>query len=320
MGSRFRRSGLVLAVVFALAPSVALAHGAAAEKPSLSTLWSAWEFDALFIAPALIAVWLYIAGLRRVNGLHPNSPWPVRRTVYFFLGMGALVIALMSPLAFYDTTLFSVHMWQHMVITMIAAPLLLLGTPITLGLRAASPALRRNLLLPILHSRGMRVVTFPVIAWLAFAVTMWASHFSPLYNEALENVWLHRLEHFWFITAGLLFWWQVIGVDPTPWRMSHPVRLLYLGLQMPQNTFLAVAIYNANEVLYDHYRTVERAWGPSPLSDQQLAGITMWVVGDLLFLTAAAMVAYGWVKHEEREAKRVDRQLARERATAGRGA
>jgi putative membrane protein len=100
--------------------------------------------------------------------------------------------------------------------------------------------------------------------------------------------------------------------------MSHPVRLVYLGLQMPQNTFLAVAIYSANEVLYDHYATVVRDWGPSPLSDQQLAGITMWVIGDLLFLGAAGIVAFNWIRHEDREAKRVDRQLARERATAGR--
>jgi len=93
--------------------------------------------------------------------------------------------------------------------------------------------------------------------------------------------------------------------------------LLYLGLQMPQNSFLALSIYGADKVLYSHYETLARNWGPSPLSDQELAGITMWVVGDMLFLAAAAFVAYGWVKHEEREAKRVDRQLARERAAAG---
>ena len=316
MTTRFRRLGLLAGLLVALAPGVALAHGGGQPKPTVASLVNAWDFDPLFIAPALIASWLYIAGSRRVNRLHPNSKWATKRTVYFFSGMGVLVLAVMSPLATYDTTLFSVHMWQHMLITMIAAPLLLLGTPITLGLRAASPALRRDLLLPVLHSRVVRVLTFPAIAWLAFTATMWASHFSPLYNESLENAWAHRLEHFWYIGAALLFWWQVIALDPTPWRMGHPVRLLYLLLQMPQNTFLAVAIYDAQDVLYKHYETVARDWGPSPLSDQQLAGITMWVVGDLLFLAAAAIVAYGWVKHEDREAKRVDRRLARERANA----
>jgi putative copper resistance protein D len=318
MTGKVRRFGLGIALVFSLAPATALAHGGGEEKPGLGTLVREWEFDPLFIASALIASWLYFAGLRRVNRLHPGSPWPHKRTAYFFGGVAAMVLAVMSPLAAYDTTLFAVHMWQHMLITMVAAPLVLLGTPITLGLRAASTELRREVLLPILHSRAMRVITFPAIAWLLFAATMWGSHFSPLYDEALDNAWAHRFEHFWYLGAALLFWWQVIQLDPTPWRMSHPVRLLYLGLQMPQNTFLAVAIYGANEVLYDHYATVVRDWGPSPLSDQQLAGITMWVVGDLLFLLAAGIVAYGWVKHEERESKRVDRQLARERAAAGR--
>ncbi|MGH2608941.1 MAG: cytochrome c oxidase assembly protein, partial [Tepidiformaceae bacterium] len=256
MLTTIRRFGLVIALLFALAPATALAHGGGQEKPGVGTLFTAWEFDPLFIASALIASWLYIAGLRRVNHLHPGSPWPGKRTAYFFAGMGAMVLAVMSPLAAYDTTLFSVHMWQHMLITMVAAPLLLLGTPITLGLRAASTDLRREVLLPILHSRVMRVITFPVIAWLLFAATMWGSHFSPLYDESLENAWAHRFEHFWYLSAALLFWWQVIQLDPTPWRMSHPMRLLYLGLQMPQNTFLALAIYSANEVLYDHYATV----------------------------------------------------------------
>lgn len=312
----FRRYALGFALAVALAPGAALAHGAGEARPTFSRLLTSWEFDPLFIIPALIASWLYIAGVRRVRTLHPTSPWPHKRTVYFFLGMASMVLAVMSPLAAYDTTLFSVHMWQHMVITMVAAPLLLLGTPITLGLRAATPSLRREVLLPFLHSHFVRAVTFPVVAWLLFATTMWASHFSPLYNEALENEWIHRFEHFWYLAAALLFWWQVIGLDPTAWRMSHPVRLVYLGLQMPQNTFLAVAIYSASDVLYKHYETVQRTWGPSPLKDQELAGITMWVMGDMLFLLAAAIVAYGWIKHEEREAKRVDRQLARERAAA----
>lgn len=318
MAASIRRFGLGFTLAFSLAPATALAHGGSEEKPGVGTLLTAWEFDPLFIAAALVTGWLYFAGLRRVSRLHPSSPWPRKRAAYFASGMAAMAVAVMSPLAAYDTTLFSVHMWQHMLITMVAAPLLLLGTPITLALRSASPDVRRQVLLPILHSRAMRVVTFPAIAWLLFAATMWGSHFSPLYNEALDNPWAHLFEHFWYLTVALLFWWQVIQIDPTPWRMSHPVRLLYLGLQMPQNTFLALAIYGANEVLYDHYSTVARDWGPSPLSDQQLAGITMWVVGDLLFLGAAGIVAYGWVKHEEREAKRVDRQLARERAVAGR--
>jgi putative copper resistance protein D len=233
-----------------------------------------------------------------------------------------LVLAVISPPARYDTVLFSVHMWQHLLITMVAAPLILLGTPITLGLRVATPDVRRTVLLPILHSRVVRVITFPVVAWLLFAATMWGSHFSPLYNDSLENAWVHRFEHVLYLSAALMFWWQVIGLDPTPWRMAHPVRMLYVFLQMPQNSFLALAISNSDHVIYKHYETLQRTWGPTPLADQQLAGITMWIGGDLLFLGALAAVIYGWVKAEEMEAKRQDRALARRKADeiAARGA
>jgi putative copper resistance protein D len=304
---------LFLALAAALSPGVALAHGAVEGKPSVSTLLTGWEFDPVFLFPLALVTWAYYSAVRQVNRAHPNSRVPRSRPIYFGLGLGIVVIAIASPLAAYDTTLFSAHMWQHMLLMMIGAPLLLLGQPITLALRVASPRVRKGILLPVLQSLPVKVLAFPVIAWLIFAGTMWTSHFLPIFNAALENVWLHRLEHLWYISAALLFWWPVIGADPSPWRMPHPIRLLYVFLQMPQNSFLALAIYSAGEPLYQHYATLPRTWGPSPLTDQQLAGITMWVFGDLLFLGALAFLAYAWVKHEELAAERTDRALARER-------
>lgn len=275
-----------------------------------------WEFDPAFVLAAVLASWAYAAAVASVNAAHPLSRYPGRRVVCFYAGMGVLVLAIMSPVAYYAATLFSVHMWQHMLIVMVAAPLLLLGTPVTLALRAASPSLRRSVLLPVLHSRALRAITFPVVAWVFFTATMWVSHFSPLFNAALENAWLHRLEHGWYLSAALLFWWQVIGLDPTPWRMNHPVRMLYLFLQMPQNSLLGTAVYNASGVLYTHYAATGRTWGPSPLFDQEVAGITMWVIGDLLFLLALGIVAYGWVQHEERRSRIDDAARARAKKAA----
>ena len=308
----------LVALAAALWPAAAFAHGAEKAKPDALTLLTGWEFDPLFIAAGAVASWLYIAGVRRVNHRHPASPFPRRRVVFFFLGMGVLVLALISPFAAYDTSLFTVHMAQHLLLTLVAAPLLLLGTPVTLALRAASPSLRRDWLLPVLHSRVMKVLTFPVVAWLLFTAAMWGSHFSPLYNAALEHEWLHRLEHLWYLSAALFLWWQVIGLDPTPWRMGYPIRLLYLFLQMPQNSFLSIAILNSETVIYDHYASISRSWGPSALSDQEYAGITMWILGDLLFITAMGFVAYAWMQHEERVPRREDRAraLARQRAAA----
>ena len=96
----------------------------------------------------------------------------------------------------------------------------------------------------MLHSRVLRTLSFPVVAWVLFAAVMWGSHFSPLFDLSLENPWVHRLEHTLFLAAALLFWWPVVGPDPSPWRMTPSAQASCTsGLQMPQNTFLALAIY-----------------------------------------------------------------------------
>jgi putative membrane protein len=189
-----------------------------------------------------------------------------------------------------------------------------LGAPITTLLRAATPNVRRTLILPLLHSRAVRVVSFPLVSWLLFAGVMWGSHFSPLFNAALEDPAVHDLEHALFLFAGLLFWWPAVGLDPSPWRMPHPVRAMYVFLQMPQNTFLAVTILNSTVVLYGHYATTVRAWGPSVLEDQQIAGGVMWLSGDILFLTGLAGILAGWMLHEKAQERVTDRRDDRERA------
>jgi len=307
---------LVAALALALLPGVALAHGSDAPEPTLRILLTRWEFDPVFILLAGGASWWYWSTARALGRKYPSSPWPRKRSFYFFSGIAVLALAVMSPPASYDGVLFTVHMWQHILLMMVGAPLLLLGTPITLLLRSVSSKTRREVIMPFLHSGPVRALTFPVVAWVAFAATMWGSHYSPLFNAALEHEWLHWLEHVLYVSVALMFWWQVIGIDPTPWRMAHPVRMLYVFLQMPQNSFLALSIYDTKRVLYSHYETTLRTWGPTPLEDQQLAGITMWVVGDLLFLAAVAFVIAGWVKHEEREGKRQDRAREREKAAA----
>jgi putative copper resistance protein D len=234
--------------------------------------------------------------------------------VSWLLGLLAIVVALDSGIERYDTTLFSVHMVQHLLLTLVAPPLLLYAGPITLLLRASSPETRRRWIMPVLHSRIVRWLSFPVVAWILFAAVMWGSHFSPLFDVALENELVHRLEHALFLAAALLFWWPVVGTDPSPWRMKPGAKVLYVGLQMPQNTFLAVAIAFAATPLYRHYATTVRAWGPTPLEDQQVAGGIMWLGGDVAFLAALIMLIAVWMRQEERRSVGEDRRLEPERA------
>ncbi|MGK2850246.1 MAG: cytochrome c oxidase assembly protein [Candidatus Limnocylindrales bacterium] len=311
---RTRRPVALLAAWLAAAPAVS-AHGATpSEPPTAASLLFEWTLEPL---PTLgivvaLAVWWRLVG--RVNAAHPANPVPRRRSVAFALGLAAIAVALLSGIDAYDTTLFSVHMVQHVLLTFVAAPLIALSGPITLLLRASTPAVRQRWILPVLHSRTLRVLAFPVVAWVVFAAVMWASHFSPLFDAALEDPLLHDLEHGLFLGTALLFWWPVVAVDPGPWRMPHPVRALYVFLQMPQNTFLAVVLLGATNVLYPHYASTGRTWGPTPLADQGTAAGIMWIAGDVVFLIAILGVIGAWMRSEARETDRTDRRADVERA------
>ena len=291
------------------------AHGPIpAEPPTPANLLFGWQIEplpALAILAALIW-WRWATG--RVAALHPANPVPRRRSVAFVGGLAAIAIALMSGIDRYDTTLFSVHMVQHILLTLVAAPLIALSAPITLALRVASAATRRRWLLPILHSRVMRALSFPVVAWVLFAAAMWGTHFTPLFDAALEDPFIHDIEHGIYLVTALLFWWPAVALDPSPWRMPHPVRALYVFLQMTQNTFLSVVLLNVQHVLYAHYATLVRPWGPPPLIDQGTAAGIMWLAGDLIFLSAIMAILAGWSRAESRDTVRADRVAAGELA------
>jgi putative copper resistance protein D len=296
-------------------PGPALAHGPVpADPPSLGGLLFGWSFEPAILLPLAGVAVAWIAAVRRVNAAHSANPVPRIRSVAFLAGLGVIAVALQSGIERYDTSLFSDHMVQHILLTLVAAPLIVLGAPVTLALRLASPRVRARWLLPVLHSRLLRVLAHPVVAWILFAAVMWGTHFSPLFDFALENRLVHDVEHVLFLGAGLLFWWPAVGLDPAPWRLPHPARLLYVFLQMPQNTLLAVIILNAPAVLYAHYATIVRPWGPTAIFDQQAAGGIMWLAGDLLFIAAIGAILAGWMRHEARDTARADRQADEERA------
>ncbi len=301
--------GSMAAFAWLVLAAPVVAHGPVPdEPPNAANLLLGWTFEplpTLAIAAALAGWWWAV---RRVNREHPGNPVPRRRSVAFGGGLLAVALALLSGIDAYDTTLFSVHMVQHVLLTLVAAPLFVLAAPITLLLRVSSPANRRRWILPALHSRVLRALSFPVVAWLLFAGVMWVTHFSAIFDAALEDPLVHDFEHGLFLTSALLFWLPAVAVDPGPWRMSHPVRAMYVFLQMPQNTFLAVVLLNASNALYRHYATLERTWGSSVLDDQRLAAGLMWVSGDAIFLTAVGALVWGWMRAEGRDSERAERR------------
>jgi putative copper resistance protein D len=278
----------------------------------------AWSLEAHVLLPLLGTALLYRWAVGVVRRAHPENPVPRFRVVAWYLGLLVLLIALASPIATYDTTLFTVHMIQHLLMVMVAAPLLAIGAPITLLLRIASPEARQRFVLPLLHSRVVKILAFPVIAWILFAAVMWASHFSSLFDAALDNDFIHLAEHALYLGSALLFWWPVVGADPSPWRLPHPARVAYLFLGMPQSSFLGLAIFSAPEPLYAHYVTLARTWGPTPLADQQLAGGIMWAGGDAAFLLAMIVALWVWLRAEERAGRLADEKLDRADASSAR--
>jgi cytochrome c oxidase assembly factor CtaG len=216
----------------------------------------------------------------------------------FVAGIAAIVVALVSPLDAAAERSLTAHMVQHLLLTAVAAPLLVLGRPVTLLLRTRST---RSWARRAVRSRPFGALTHPVVAWVAFVGTMYASHLGPLYEAALESPAWHAAEHSLFLAAALLFWLPVAGETPSPSRLRHGARLVYLALAMPAEGFLALAIFSADHVLYSAYA------GPGGLDDQRGAAALLWIAGDLVVLLALVLAALAWKADEEARQGRIER-------------
>lgn len=299
------------AIATLVAATPVLGHGATGAPALVPGALLTVVPDPLPWLGSLVAAGGYLLLARRVNASHPTSPVPRWRVVAWLAGTITILIALASAIDVYADELLTAHMIQHLLLTMVAPPLLALGAPVTLVLRAVRPVTRRRLLLPLLHSRAIRLAASPFVAWPIFTAVIWFAHFTPLYEAALEQPALHVLEHAIFLGAGLLFWWPVIGADPSPWRLRPIARMVYLAAQMPLNTAVGLAIYFAPTVLYPHYATLGRAWGPDPSTDQQVAGIVMWGAGDTILIAALVLAVAGWLRAEEKQSRKTEERAAR---------
>jgi len=279
-------------------------HGPLPPELSLeSLLYWAWP-PVVTVAVALVAL-LWVRATRQVAREHPGNPYPRRRTVSFAAALLLVLLALQSGIERYDTTLFSMHMVQHLILLFPVPILLLQAGPVTLLLRVASPRWRARIL-AVLQSRAVGVISHPLVGWTLLIAVMWGTHLSVMFETALENETIHNMEHALYLSTALLFWAPIFSVDPIRHRLRGGSALAYLITQMPQNSFLGVAIMFSTTPLYPHYASLQRAWGPTPLEDQQLAGAIMWLVGDALFLVAIFVVLAALAKSEDRPESRYD--------------
>lgn len=293
--------------------------------PTVGTFFTEWSLAPL---PLVVTVWgagLYLLGVARLRVR--GDRWPVGRTVSFVgVGLGAFYVATSSGLAAYDTTLVSMHMVQHMVLSMVVPLALALGAPITLALRTLPVAPRRWLLV-VLHSRVAKVLSFPPLTFLLYVISPWALYFSGWYDASLQSAFVHEMMHVHLVLVGTLFFWPLMGIDPLPGRVGYPARMMLVVMTLPFHAFLGVTIMGQETLLGgDWYPDLRDgpmgSWLPDPYDDQNLAGGILWGAGDLVGLVFFAVLFTQWVRSSLKEAAREDRRLdlleARERsASAG---
>jgi len=270
-----------------------------------------WPSDPIVLIGSSAAGVAYVRSSGRLlHGDRVDPRWRGRRRC-FLAGLGVIVVALQPPLDSMVETSFTAHMVQHLALTMVAAPLLVLGAPIRLALRAWPGDARRRLS-RVLASGPVRVLSRPGFGWAAFVAVLWVTHLSSFYDLTLRNAAVHAAEHAAYLGTALLFWGPVAGVDPSPSRLSHPGRILFLFLAMPAMAFLGLAISTAPHVLVPHYAAAEGIAGA--LADQRAAGALMWGGSMFLLVPALAFVLLDWMRTDDREAARVDAALAGTRA------
>jgi putative copper resistance protein D len=275
--------------------------------PSLRTLLlpAHLDFIALVLVAALAAA--YLAGKGRLA--RRGRRWSSARTVAFLSGSAVVAVATQTGIARYDTTLFSVHVVQHVLLGMVAPVLFALGAPITLVLQAGHPA-TKALLRRILDSRLVSAVTHPLVATALFVFTLPALYFTPVYEWSLRYPAVHAWLHIHFLVVGVLFAEAVVGIDLNRHRWSHPARLGLVAATVPLHAFLGVALLSSTTVIAaDWYAGTGRAWGASALSDQRTGAGILWAAGELFGLALGAVVLARWMAHSEREARRHDRLL-----------
>ena len=273
-----------------------------------------WGLDPWLFVVTVWVVGLYLLGVWTLR--RRGDSWPPGRTLVFVVvGMGAFVLATQGGLAAYDTTLLSVHMVQHMVLSMLVPLALALGAPVTLALRTLPPGPRRWLL-AILHSPVARVLTFPPLTFGLYVLSPWALYFTGWYASSLSSTYVHEMMHVHLVLVGSLFFWPLLGVDPVPGRVGYPFRMLTILLTLPFHAFLGVTIMDSTRLLgQDHYGTLREgpmaSWLPSIAEDQHLAGGILWGSGDLVGLLLFGVLFAQWVRSSMREAAREDRRLDR---------
>jgi cytochrome c oxidase assembly factor CtaG len=281
--------------------------------PTLLNLLTAWRFDLIFGTLAIAMAVLYLMGVRKL--LARGDKWPMGRVVAWLAGCATILFATSSGIGRYSAAMFSVHMEVHMMLSMLAPVLLVLGGPVTLALRSLPVAGKdgvpgpREWLLALVRSPLSRFLTNPIVALVLFVGSFYVLYFSGLFDWALDKHWAHLLMNAHFLLVGYVFYWPVIGIDPSPRRLPHVARLGMVFASLPFHAFFGVILMGMNTVIgQEFYQRLALRWNSDLLSDQRLGGGIAWAAGELPLLIVLVALLVQWARADDREARRQDRR------------
>jgi putative membrane protein len=272
--------------------------------PILSALLLSWDWRVEVGAILILAGSLFTWGWRRIRRRHA-SQYPLAtgwRLAAYLGGLGILGLALMSPIDVLGGQLFFMHMVQHLLLVMIAPPLLLLANPLPFFMWGLPARARRRVGRLLSRGstlrRGLHTLAAPGLVWMAFVAVFLGWHDPNAYNAALSSDLIHDLEHMTFFGTAMLFWWLVIGAGPRLRSLSRGIRIALLLVTVPVNMAAGVVIAFAGQPIYSYYTTVPRLWGISVMQDQMISGVIMWIPGSMMFILAALILISRLVQAE----------------------
>jgi putative membrane protein len=294
-------------------------HGSGMWVPDEPPTWARMflpHLDPWSVLPvlALMAGVAYLVGVLRLRG--QGVRWPWLRTASFVVGVLSLFAVTGTWLNGYSMELFSVHMAQHMVLSLITPLFLLVGAPVTLALRTlprgkGTAGAPRALLLEALHSRFARAISSPLFTVPLFIASLYGVYFTPLFDALMADPVGHQLMLAHFVVVGLLFFGPIVAADPWPRTIGYPARMLELLLPVPFHAFFGVAIMMAGSLVVETFAGPPPGWGVDPLGDQGAAGGIAWSFGELPTVLVLAVVFFSWAGSEERRGRTIDRAAER---------
>ena len=284
-----------------------------AGPPTLARLLLDWRPDLVLGIAALVLAGAYLAGVRRL--WLRGDAWPVSRTAAWLSGCATILIATSSGIGRYSMAMFSVHMGLHMLLSMLAPILLVLGGPVTLALRALPPAGAgnppgpREWLLAFTHSWVVRMSTHPLMALGMYVMSFYVMYFTGLYDAAAPSHWAHLVMNIHFVLMGYAYYWLIVGIDPAPRRLPYLGKLGLLLAAMPFHAFFGISLMGSATVIGgDFYQSLALPFVPDLLANQRTAGAMAWATGEIPMVVVLVALLVQWARSDARKARRFDRR------------